>query len=160
MYKNILCPIDGSTTSNSGVNEAIHLASDLHAKLRFINIIDMYVPTLISSLHISSEFVDDTARNSAKHLLHEAVDAAKKLGVDADARMVESNGMPISSLIVNYAKEWPADLIVIGTHGLSGIDRFVVGSEAETVVRHSTVPVLLIKAKSLTKPNFYFVNNI
>ncbi|PPC94665.1 MAG: universal stress protein UspA [Methylotenera sp.] len=147
MYKNRLCPIDGSTTSNAGRNEAIHLANDLHARLRFIHIIDTYVPTPISSLHISSEFADDMARKNAKNLLHEAINAAKDQGVDADSRMIESNGIPISSLIIDYANEWPADLIVIGTHGLSGIDRFVVGSEAETVVRHSTVPVLLVKSK-------------
>lgn len=151
MYKHILCPIDGSATSKSGMYEAIQLANDLHAKLRFIHIIDMYVPILITSLEFSTAYVDGVARKNAKEILHNAINIAKERGVSCDSRMIESDGSAVASYIVNHAKEWPADLIVIGTHGLRGIDRLVMGSDAETVVRTSTVPVLLVKNQELSK---------
>lgn len=149
MYKNILCPVDGSPTSNCGMHEAIQLAKDLHAKLRFIHIIDMYVPILITSLEFSTAYVDGIARKSGKEILHNAIKIAKEHGVVSDSRMIESDGTAVATYIVDYAKEWPADLIVIGTHGLRGIDRLVMGSDAETVVRKSTVPVLLVKNQEL-----------
>lgn len=65
----------------------------------------------------------------------------------ADSVMLEANSSRISKLVVKQATEWPADLIVMGTHGLRGIERLVMGSDAETVVRNSPVPVLLVKAK-------------
>ena len=46
MYKHILCPVDGSNTSNCGMMEAIHLAKDQNAKLRFLHVIDMYFPIM------------------------------------------------------------------------------------------------------------------
>lgn len=151
MYKHILCPIDGSETSNAGMLEAIQLTSDLHAKLRFIHIIDMYTPIMISSLKFSTDYVDGVVRENGKELLHNAIETAKERGVVSDSKMIESNGTPVATYIVNYAKRWPADLIVIGTHGLRGIDRLVMGSDAETVVRTSTVPVLLVKKQELSQ---------
>lgn len=145
MYKHILCPVDGSPTSNYGMHEAIRLAQDLHAHLRFIHIIDMYLPVLISSLEFSTVYVDGFARKNGKQILHHAMNIAKDRGVVSDSKMIESDGTAVATYIVNHAKEWPADLIVIGTHGLRGFDRLVMGSDAETVVRTSTVPVLLVK---------------
>ncbi|MDZ4211590.1 MAG: universal stress protein, partial [Methylotenera sp.] len=50
-----------------------------------------------------------------------------------------------SKFVLNEAEDWPADLIVMGTHGLRGIGRLVLGSDAQTVVSSSTVPALLVK---------------
>ena len=59
--------------------------------------------------------------------------------------MVEAIGGRVSKFVMHQVKEWPADLVEMGTHGLRGIERLVMGSDAETVVRTSTVPVLLVK---------------
>lgn len=145
MYKNILCAIDGSTTSNAGLQEAIHLAKDLNATLRLIHVVDMYVPMIISSMEFSPDFSDDVARENGKKLLHNAITVVEQEGVTCDSRMIESKGKPVSGYIVDYAAEWPADLIVLGTHGLKGIYRLVMGSDAENVVRYCNTPVLLVK---------------
>ena len=60
-------------------------------------------------------------------------------------RLLEADGERIASVIVEEAKRWPADLIVIGTHGRSGFSRILFGSVAEGVVRTAHVPVLLVR---------------
>jgi nucleotide-binding universal stress UspA family protein len=71
--------------------------------------------------------------------------------VDADSKVLEAIGGRVSKFVVSEAEEWPADLIVMGTHGLRGIERLVMGSDAETVARTSPVPVLLVRKASSSK---------
>ena len=65
----------------------------------------------------------------------------------AESKIVEALGGRVSKFVLNQVVEWSADLIVMGTHGLRGIERLVIGSDAETVVRTSPVPVLLVRNK-------------
>lgn len=147
MYKQILCPVDGSPASNCGVVEAIKLAKDQNAKLRFLHVIDMYFPILDATGDFNVVNIDDILRKNGHKVLKKAEAAAIKAGVAADSEMVEAIGARISKLVVNQARAWPADLIVMGTHGLRGVERLVMGSDAETIVRTSPVPVLLVRDK-------------
>ena len=153
MYKKILCPVDGSPTSNCGMMEAIHLAKDQNAKLRFLHVIDMYFPIMDATGDFNVVYIDDVLRENGKKVLKKAEVAAHKAGVEADSRMVEAIGGRVSKFVMHQVKEWPADLVVMGTHGLRGIERLVMGSDAETVVRTSTVPVLLVKDESTSVKN-------
>jgi nucleotide-binding universal stress UspA family protein len=150
MYKHILCPVDGSPTSNCGMMEAIHLAKDQNAKLRFLHVIDMYFPIMDATGDFNVVYMDDILRKNGKKVIHKAEAAALKAGVEADSRTVEAIGGRVSKFVMQQVKEWPADLIVMGTHGLRGIERLVMGSDAETIVRTSTVPVLLVRDKPST----------
>lgn len=145
MYKQILCPVDGSSSSNCGMAEAIKLAKDQNAKLRFLHVVDMYFPVLDATGDFNVVNIDDILRKNGHKVLKKAEAAAIKAGVAADSEMVEAIGARISKFVVNQAKAWPADLIVIGTHGLRGVERLVMGSDAETIVRTSPVPVLLVR---------------
>ena len=60
--------------------------------------------------------------------------------------LLERVGGQAAVLVIEQALEWPAELIVMGTHGRKGLKRIVLGSDAEYVVRHATVPVLLVRA--------------
>ena len=151
MYKQILCPIDGSPSSNCGMMEAIHLAKDQNAKLRFLHVVDMYLPILDATGDFNMVYMDDELREYGKKVIHKAEAAAHKAGVEADSRTVDAIGGRISKFVMQQVKEWPADLIVMGTHGLRGIERLVMGSDAETIVRNSTVPVLLVREQPATK---------
>ena len=151
MYKQILCPVDGSSTSNCGMMEAIHLAKDQHAKLRFLHVIDMHFPILDATGDFNVVYMDDVLRENAKKVLNKAEIAAHKAGVEADSRTVEAIGGRVSKFVMQQVKEWPADLIVMGTHGLRGIERLVLGSDAETIVRTSLVPVLLVREQPAAK---------
>lgn len=151
MYKRILCPIDGSPTSNLGMTEAIRLAKDQNAQLYFLHVIDTYIPILDLTGELAVFYGTDILQNNGKEILKKAKKAALKAGVTADSKTVTTIGGHVSELIVNQAKEWSADLIVMGTHGLRGIARLVMGSDAETVVRTSPVPVLLINDMQAAK---------
>lgn len=150
MYQQILCPVDGSETSNSGMQEAILLAKTLNAQLRFIYVIDLYFPIMNTSGDFDMVYIDDILRKHGQKVLLQAEEDAKKAGVKVDSKMVETIGHRVSRLILDEAKSWPADLIIMGTHGLRGIERIVMGSDAESVVRKCSVPVLLVKNKGKT----------
>ncbi len=147
MYSQILCPIDGSSTSNCGQIEAIRLAKDQNAKLRFLHVIDMYFPILDATSDFNIVYIDDILRKNGEIILKKAEAAAREAGVTADSKTIEAIGAKVSKLVISQTKEWPADLIVMGTHGLRGVERIVMGSDAETVVRTSPVPVLLVREK-------------
>jgi nucleotide-binding universal stress UspA family protein len=146
MYGKILVPIDGSETSKRGFTEACRLAKDQGARLRCLFVIDehyltanymgfMYLPDLIDKL-----------RDNGKEILDDAAEQARKSGVQVESVIRESAERRVSFLILNEAKTWAADLIVMGTHGRRGFSHLALGSDAESVVRNSPVPVLLVRS--------------
>ena len=66
--------------------------------------------------------------------------------MQARSALVDNRGFPIADLIVEYAQRWKADVIVLGTHGRRGFSHLLMGSDAESVVRSSTIPVLLVRS--------------
>jgi len=144
MYKRILCPIDGSTTSNHGMQEAISLAKNQSAKLRFIHVVDTYFPIMDGVGSLMPVDMADILDKNAEEVIEYAKSVAKKAGLDADATVTKTLGGRPSKEIVKQAKDWSADLIVMGTHGLRGFNRIIMGSDAENVVRTSSVPVMLV----------------
>jgi nucleotide-binding universal stress UspA family protein len=147
MYKNILVPIDGSDTSTRGLTEAIRLAKHHEARLRLIHVVDVFIvtPTLEGGRYV--EDIQESFREDGRRLLKKAEGLARKRGLTADSVMFETVGGHAAELIVAHAKKWPADIVVIGTHGRRGISRLVMGSDAEEVVRTSPVPVLFVPPK-------------
>jgi nucleotide-binding universal stress UspA family protein len=151
MYKQILCPIDGSPASNTAMNEAIRLAKDQNAKLRFLHAIDTFFPILDVSDDLNLIYIAEILRKNGKKLLKKAKEAARKEGVITDSKEVESFGNRVSKFVVKEAEEWPADLIVMGTQGLRGFEHLIMGSDAQTIIRNSHVPVMLIRNIASTK---------
>lgn len=150
MYKQILSPVDGSPTSNCGMMEAIRLAKDQNAQLRFLHVVDTYFPLVDSAGELNVVYMTDILRQSGQKILEDAEAAARKEGVVVETKMVEAFGARVAEYIVEHAHQWPADLIVMGTHGFRGVSRMLMGSDAETVVRASPVPVLLVKDTKTT----------
>ena len=144
MYKRILCPVDGSGTSNRGMQEAIKLAKDQHAKLKFVHVIDTYFPIIDGVGNFIPVDISEVLHENAEAVIERAKKAAKDAGQEVEVEVVESVGGRPSTSIVEQAGSWQADIIVMGTHGLRGITRMVMGSDAENVVRTSVVPVLLV----------------
>jgi nucleotide-binding universal stress UspA family protein len=151
MYKRILCPIDGSSTSNRGMGEAINLAKDQKAKLKFFHVIDTYFPIIDGVGNYVPVNMEDVLRDNAEEVIKKAQSTAEKAGVTSDAEFVETLGGRPATSIIEEADKWHADLIVMGTHGLRGFSRIVMGSDAENVVRTSAVPVMLVSDLKKTK---------
>lgn len=149
MYQRILCPVDGSQPSNRGMFEAIHLAHDQQASLRFVFVACIYVPLIDMAGEFNVDRLTDMLRKSGEQVLKRAVATAEAEGVTAEHALRDSFEGRAGEAIVAEAHEWRADLVVMGTHGYRGFDHFVMGSDAEFVVRHSPAPVLLARSPQL-----------
>ncbi len=144
MYKRILSPVDGSETAKRGMQEAIGLAKEQQAKLRFLCVVDTYLPALDPEIAFDVGVLESLRKWGGK-VLDEALAVAHAQGVEAEVELVETAGGRVAEIIVEQAQQWPAQLIVMGTHGRRGFNHLLMGSDAESVLRVSPVPVLLVK---------------
>ena len=149
VYQRILVPIDGSPASNLGLNEAIKLAKDQGAKLRLFHLVDEYVavPSIDGTALYAGDLFE-ALRQSGKKIIDKAQALARRKGLTPESVMIESFGGRAADFIVEQARKWRADLIVLGTHGRRGVRRLVMGSDAEQVIRATRVPVLLVRSKA------------
>ena len=146
MYKNILVAVDGSDTAKLALREAIKLAKEQRAGLRLIHVIDESLITWDASVAmVAAETLLNALRKAGQTVVDKALAQVRKAGLKAQTVLPETFGERIANVIVKEAKRWPAELVVIGTHGRRGVDRLLLGSVAEGVVRLSTKPVLLIR---------------
>ncbi len=143
MYGKILVPVDGSETSRRGLWEAIRLAQDQRADLRCIHVIDEHI---LFEAPFAYPVLIEKMRETGGTILGEASDQARNAGIAVESVLRESGGRRVSKAILEEAASWPADLIVMGTHGRRGLSHLTLGSDAERVVRESPVPVLLVRA--------------
>jgi nucleotide-binding universal stress UspA family protein len=145
MYSRILVPVDGSEASRLGLQHAILLAKDQKATLRLLHVVHDYWAA--DGLHglVRSDDLLNELRNRARIILNDAASSARKEGLEPETTSIETLLGPVGAAIAEYAGKWPADLIVMGTHGRRGIRRLVMGADAEYVIRTTPVPVLLVR---------------
>ena len=146
LYKRILVPVDGSPTSTAGLYEAVRLAKNQKARLRLIHIVDELMIFSSSEAGLNIEPVIESMKRSGKRILDRATKLAAARGIRPETELWENATGRVAEVLVARAKRWRADLIVMGTHGRRGVNRLVLGSDAELVVRNSPVPVLLVHA--------------
>ncbi len=151
MFRKILVPIDGSPTSNRGLDEAIKLAKDQSAALCLLHVVDDLVVTqgLSATMYAAPAYVDefiDAMREGGKKILAKAQAKVRNNDIGCESVLLETLGRSVADIIIEQARRRRADLIVLGTHGRRGLTRMVMGSDAETVVRSTHVPVLLVRA--------------
>ena len=145
MYEKILVPVDGSPTSLRGLDEAARLAQALHSKVKLIHVLNELVVDAAQNVTWGYDKLIEGLRDGGKRTLDAAVAHAKTQGIEnPEAELFEVIGGRAAQIIVDDAKRWGADLIVMGTHGRRGISRLAMGSDAELVLRHSHVPVLVV----------------
>ena len=143
MYKRILVPIDGSTASMTGLQEATRLAKSSGGKLRILHVVDG-----IAFVDFHGAFMPDLDkfRESGNKLVKDVMARVRKQNVRADSVVVENMTGRAADTIVKEAKKFDAQVIVMGTHGRRGLNRLVLGSDAEIVLREAPVPVLLVRS--------------
>jgi nucleotide-binding universal stress UspA family protein len=146
-YRRILAAVDGSTMSEQALKEAIAIAADMQAELRIIHVVDEAPLIIWATAYARLDEVRESYRQSAQQILDEAVAEAKSAGLDASSRLLYNDavGMRVGELLTREARDWPADLIVLGTHGRRGFSHMLLGSVAEAVVRIASTPVLLVR---------------
>jgi nucleotide-binding universal stress UspA family protein len=146
LFRSLLVPVDGSDPSNAARTLAVKLAADTNATLVFVNVVES--DKIIASVMPGQGFADptpaiDSLRAAGTEMLKDAVATATAAGVKATSELLEGDCI---ETVLSCAASHAVDCIVIGSHGRSGLQRLMLGSVAEGVLRHSTVPVLVTKA--------------
>lgn len=149
MYTRIVVPLDGSDIAEMALLEAEPLAALMHAPIHLIRVID------VANREMSSVYALGSP-TAISALLGDEAEASEQY-VESVARALDQRGVrvttevcrgPVAQELVAASK--PGDLYVMASHGRSGIARWFMGSVAEDVLRHSSVPILLVKVSSYT----------
>ena len=148
MYSRILVPVDGSETALRGLQEAAKVAKSCGGKVQLLHVVNEFVIDTGYAPVLYNEQLVHTLRENGKKVLASAQAAAHELGLEAESKLVEVIGGRAADEIVKQAVQWPAELIVIGTHGRRGLRRLAMGSDAELVLRSSPVPVLMVRSEA------------
>lgn len=144
MFKRILVPVDGSDTSNLALQQAITLAKDQHSTLRLFHVVDLTTAySSVKAPHVAE--YQNALQAEGQKVIADASVPVSTAAIQFDSKCIATFGTHIYDLIEEEAKQWPADLIVIGTHGRRGIRRLILGSVAEGLARISSKPLLLIR---------------
>ena len=140
-FQKVLITIDEDPVAAHAAEVGMALARRLDAQVALIHVID---PALVldPEAGIGADELAVEARQNAARLV---ANFRARLQADASAFGFVPLGPP-GSEIVKAAREWQADVIVIGSHGRRGITRALVGSVAEDVMRHASCPVLVVRA--------------
>jgi nucleotide-binding universal stress UspA family protein len=142
-FKRILIAVDESAFAAHTSDVGIELAKDLKAEMAFIHVVDPSVARASPEIEVPADKLIAMTEQEGKNLL-----LAVRERADASPPALEflEIGNPAAK-IIEGAKGWPADLIVIGSHGRGGVQRLLLGSVAESVVRHAPCPVLVVRAQ-------------
>ncbi|WP_418282757.1 universal stress protein [Halorubrum sp. DTA98] len=141
LYDRILVPTDGSPEGERAVVHALDLATVHDARVHALYVINT-ASYAGMPMETSWEGVDDLLRTDAEAAVAVVEELATDYDIDVTTAVVD--GSP-SREIIRYAEGEDCDLIVMGTHGRGGIDRLLLGSVTEKVVRGSEVPVLTVR---------------
>ena len=145
MYRHILLATDGSELANRAVTHALELARSLGAKLTAVTVTDMFPTGPYSPIPWPAdvERYEAAVAASARSILKKVSEAARPLGVDCATQHIA--GRPPAEGILAACEEHGCDLIVMASHGRRGIQKLLLGSQANKVVTQSSVPVLVCR---------------
>lgn len=142
LFKKILVATDGSENAVKAASYGVNIAKATGADVYALYVISAEHAVTTRTVMGWSEAFEEQLANKGEA----AIDHVEKLGEEAGVKVepVFLKGIPAEK-ILGYAEESNIDLIVMGTHGLTGVKRFLIGSVTENVVRHSKVPVMIIR---------------
>lgn len=145
VYKNILIAVDGSSEAEWAFNKAVEVAKRNDAKLHIINVIDT---RSYASVEAYDRSISERATQFAESLLDGYKKVAESRGVNAVETLIEY-GSPKTIIPKKIAQKLQADLIMCGSTGLNAVERFIIGSVSEAIVRHAECDVLVVRTETL-----------
>ncbi|MCX5804612.1 MAG: universal stress protein [Proteobacteria bacterium] len=145
MFKKIVCPVDFSEFTDGIIKYAVSLAKKYDAELHLFHVI----PNLNYFTPYESFLTPENLVLIEKNIEKEVEKDFEKIikGIDITVKKVIKTGVTFVE-IIDYIKEENIDLVVMGTHGRSGIEHILIGSVAEKILRKSPCPVLTIRPKT------------
>jgi nucleotide-binding universal stress UspA family protein len=144
MYKKILVPLDGSELAKKALGQAENLAKTFDAEIVLFQVVP-FMPIYGSPELVTPLIVDEKQREAVEKYLASLTEELKKRGLRVSATV--RTGQQVAGEIIDFAKEAGVDLIVMCTHGRSGISRWVLGSVALKLLTRAEAPILLIRSK-------------
>lgn len=142
-YRNILVPTDGSDCASDAVDDALALAGATDATLHVVTVVNTAAYAHAPEAVPPADFIE-TLERSGDELTQEVAARVEQAGVDVETNVLEGRA---SERILSYAADHDIDAVVMGTHGRSGLDRFLLGSTTERVIRQSERPVVAVPSK-------------
>jgi len=142
LFERILVPIDGSQLSLKAAKQGIYIAKRLESEVVFLYVIDVRMIETSSLTGTDQGILRTRLRNVAERYLNEAAKLAEEENIMFQNRIRE--GLPAED-ILKEIEEKKIDLVIMGSKGMSGAHRVIIGSTAEEVVRWSPCPVLIVK---------------
>jgi nucleotide-binding universal stress UspA family protein len=139
MYSQILVPTDGSPASDAAIEHAIDLARQYDAALHALYVVD---GAAYSTLEAGADVVVDALESEGEEATRRVAEAAERAGVGCETTVASGTAY---RAIRDYVDEHAVDMVVMGTHGRQGLDRYLLGSVTERVVRTADVPVLTVR---------------
>ena len=148
MYQRIMVAIDDSFATSSVLATAINLAKLSGARLAICHALDQTLfAQKMGEIMLSNSVaeIEKNLRGGAQAFVDQAAELARAAGVEVETRIIESEAKQVAEMLAEAASEWHADLLVVGSHGRRGIDRFFVGSVAERLVQKANTSLLLVR---------------
>jgi nucleotide-binding universal stress UspA family protein len=144
-YQRIILAIDQDDVSSQALLKAIQLAKKLQAELKIIHVVDEVIITRLKEEAVEDEDLKSAEQPSIDFLKH-TMKIAQEAGVCPETQLIKvtTKNQHIAFEIVDAAKDWSADLIIIGAHSRSGIHKLLLGHIAESIMRITYIPVLLV----------------
>ncbi|WP_126662038.1 universal stress protein [Haloterrigena salifodinae] len=140
-FETILVPSDGSVHAEAALERALALAEHHDATVHVLSVVDVTPAGIEERADLRLERLE----SYANRVVDDAVAAAEEAGIDAVSAVEYGS---TDQRIRSYADEVDADLVVMGTHGRSGLDRLLLGSATERMLRTATTPVLTVRASA------------
>jgi len=144
MYKKILVPLDGSQLAKKALDPAEKLAKTFGAEIILFQVVP-FMPIYGSPELVTPLIIDEKQKEAAERYLANLADEMKKEGYKVTT--VVRIGQQVAVEIIDFAKGSGVDLVVMCTHGRSGITRWVLGSVALKVLTRAETPILLLRSK-------------
>ena len=144
MFKKLLVPVDGSPTSRAALLTAIDMAKLFGASMVVVSVYDPF-PFIVAGPDYGYAQVQygDAVKAETGAVVKEARELAEAVGLNVEVQVIDA--AKTWRAILDVATSSKADLIVMGSHGRSGLDRLVMGSVAHSVLQHATLPVMVVR---------------
>jgi nucleotide-binding universal stress UspA family protein len=143
MYKKILVPLDGSDLAKRALVQAEKLAKFFDSEIILFQVVP-FMPIYGSPEMVTPLIIDEKQREMAERYLATLAEELKKSGLKASATV--RTGQHVAVEIIDFAKEKRVDLIIMNTHGRSGLTRWVLGSVALKLLTRAETPILLLRS--------------
>ncbi len=148
VLRKVLIATDGSENAEKAADFGVQIAELSGAKVYAVYVIDTTPYYSIPLDEVWSKEVYEQLEKMGNEITSNVENTAKAAGLEAESLVLK--GDPAEK-IVNFSEEQNVDMIVVGSHGIGGFERLVIGSVSEKVVRHAKVPVLVVREQSKQK---------